>query len=54
MSCWVSSKSRIVELKNHIKEMLGLVHANEFEVFELKDKHLKLLYEEEVISKYKT
>lgn len=53
LPCWISSKARISELKGQLKEMLGLCYANEFEIFELTDQNLKMLYEEEIILRLK-
>jgi hypothetical protein len=53
LSCWISSKAHISDLKHQLADMIGICHANEFELFENKDKNLKLIYEKEIISKFK-
>jgi hypothetical protein len=54
ISCWISSKAHVFDLKQQISEMLCLHFAEEYELFECRDKVVKLIYEEELISKFKT
>lgn len=51
LNVWISEKSKIIDLKNKIVGLLNLEHPQQYELFVMKDKMKKLIYEDQMVTK---